>query len=79
MTRVPYGVTARKFIAALKKDGFTLKRTRGSHRLYVHSDGRRVIVSYHHSGDTFPIGTLQGMIADTGWTEEDLRRLKLLK
>jgi hypothetical protein len=27
---------------------------------------------------TRPIGTLKAMIADVGWSEDDLRRLKLL-
>ncbi|HWY09004.1 MAG TPA: hypothetical protein VNY24_19230 [Candidatus Acidoferrales bacterium] len=31
----------------------------------------------HGLNDTFPIGTLRGMIADVGWTDEDLRRLEL--
>ncbi len=39
--------TAREIVAALSRDGFTLKRTKGSHRRYAHTDGRRVTVSYH--------------------------------
>ncbi|MBI4832797.1 MAG: type II toxin-antitoxin system HicA family toxin [Candidatus Lindowbacteria bacterium] len=78
MTRVPRSLTARKLIAALGKDGFILARTKGSHHLYVHSKGRRVTVSYHHSSDTFPIGTLKQMIDDIGLTEHDLKRLELL-
>jgi hypothetical protein len=41
--------------------------------------GRRVVVAYHALGDTFPIGTLRGMIADAGWKDEDLRRLELVE
>ena len=79
MTRIPRGITAREFIKALREDGFELKRTRSSHRLYRHPDRRRVVVAYHHLGDTFPIGTLKDMIADAGWTEADLRRLKIIQ
>lgn len=75
---VPKGVTARQFIAALHQDGFELARTRGSHRIYRHPDGRRVIVAYHRRSEGFPRGTLAGMIADVGWTDDDLRRLGLL-
>jgi len=77
MTSVPRGVNARKFIRALQADGFSLRRIRGSHHIYGHADGRRVVVAYHHAGDTFPIGTLRAMILDCGWTDEDLRRLDL--
>ncbi len=78
MTETPRGLTARRLIRALQTDGFQLARTRGSHRIYRHPDGRRVVVAYHALSDTFPIGTLKGMLADVGWTEEDLRRLGLL-
>jgi predicted RNA binding protein YcfA (HicA-like mRNA interferase family) len=79
MTRTPRGLSARQFIHALEADGFALQRVRGSHRIYRHTDGRRVVVAYHGLGDTFPIGTLRAMIADAGWQDEDLRRVGLLK
>jgi len=79
MSETPRGTTARQFIRALHADGFFLQRTnRGSHRIYRHPDGRRVVVAYHHLSDTFPIGTLRAMIADAGWDEDDLRRLGLV-
>ncbi len=79
MTDIPRGVTARELIRALRADGFRLMRTRGSHRIYRHLDGRRVIVAYHRVNDTLPIGTLKAMIADIGWTDDDLRRLGLTR
>jgi mRNA interferase HicA len=79
MTQIPRGISARKLIHALQADEFLLQRTRGSHRVYRHPDGRRVIVAYHALGDTFPIGTLKAMIADIGWTDDDLRRLGLIE
>jgi len=78
MTRVPRGLPARRFVRALETDQFVLQRVRGSHRIYRHRDGRRVVVAYHALGDTFPMGTLRAMIEDAGWQEEDLRRLHLL-
>lgn len=77
MTRVPRGVSARRFVRALELDGFELRRVRGSHRVYGHLDGRRVVVAYHSLSDTFPIGTLRGMITDAGWKDQDLQRLEL--
>jgi len=79
MTRAPRGVSARRFIRALELDGFELRRVRGSHRIYGHADGRRVVVAYHGLSDTFPIGTLRGMVSDVGWADEDLRRLGLVE
>lgn len=78
MTRAPRGLSARQLIRALEADGFILQRVRGSHRIYKHADGRRVVVAYHALGDSFPIGTLRAMIADAGWTDEDLERLGLV-
>ncbi|MCS7274216.1 MAG: type II toxin-antitoxin system HicA family toxin [Candidatus Bipolaricaulota bacterium] len=54
-------------------------RQKGSHQTYRHPDGRTVTVLFHRSGETFRPGTLRAMIKDVGWTEADLRRLKLLK
>ena len=79
MTRAPRGLSARHFVRALEADGFALQRVRGSHRIYRHPDGRRVVVAYHALSDTFPVGTLRAMIADAGWQDEDLRRLGLLE
>jgi predicted RNA binding protein YcfA (HicA-like mRNA interferase family) len=41
--------------------------------------GRRVVIQYHHGGDTLPIGTLRQILEATQWTEEDFRRLGLMK
>jgi predicted RNA binding protein YcfA (HicA-like mRNA interferase family) len=79
MTRTPRGVSARQFVHALQADGFILQRVRGSHRIYRHSDGRRVVVAYHQISDSFPLGTLRAMITDVGWKDEDLRRLGLIE
>ncbi len=77
MTRAPRGLPVRRFIRALEADGFALQRVRGSHRIYRHADGRRVVVAYHALSDTFPIGTLRAMIAEVGWRDDDLQRLGL--
>jgi predicted RNA binding protein YcfA (HicA-like mRNA interferase family) len=73
-------VTARQIVAALLRDGFTLRRQAGSHARYVHPDGRRVTVSSHHPGQTFPPKTLRSMVEEQArWSAEDLKRLKLLR
>jgi len=73
-------LTARRLINALTREGFSLDRQSGSHQQYLHPDGRRVTVSFHHPNDTFRSKTLKSMIErQAKWTEDDLRRLKLLK
>ena len=73
-------VRARELISALIRDGFFLRSQSGSHQRYRHPDGRRVTVSFHHASDTFPPKTLKLMIEDQArWTEDDLRRLGLIR
>ncbi|MCK4362543.1 MAG: type II toxin-antitoxin system HicA family toxin [Dehalococcoidia bacterium] len=69
---------ARQIIAALERDGFQKTRQTGSHAIYRRGHCR-VMVAIHAPGATIPIGTLNRIIADAGWTEEDLRRLKLIR
>ncbi len=79
--RVLRGLTARKIINALLRDGFVLDRQAGAHQHYYHSgDHRRVTVSFHPSGQTFAPKILKAMIElQAHWSEADLRRLKLLR
>jgi predicted RNA binding protein YcfA (HicA-like mRNA interferase family) len=73
-------LTGRDIVRALEQDGFRFRRQEGSHARYHHADGRRVAVSYHKSSDTFAPKTLRTMIEKQAqWTEDDLRRLRLLK
>ncbi len=71
---------ARELLSALARDGFALDRQAGAHQLYLHTDGRRVTVSFHRPGETFEIKTLRAMIElQAHWTNEDLKRLKLIR
>lgn len=73
-------LTARELHRALLADGFQVRRQRGSHRYYAHGDGRRATLSFHHSSDTFPLGTLRSIVdVQARWTEDDLRRLRLVR
>jgi predicted RNA binding protein YcfA (HicA-like mRNA interferase family) len=73
-------LTAREIISALIRDGFAFDRGSGSHQIYYHPDGRRVTVTFHAPGDTFTPKTLKSMIEmEARWTEEDLKRLKLIR
>jgi predicted RNA binding protein YcfA (HicA-like mRNA interferase family) len=81
---VDYGrlksLSARRIVSALIRDGFVLDRQIGGHRHYLHPDGRRVTVTFHHPGQSFAPKTLKSMIElQARWSEADLRRLKLIK
>ena len=70
---------AREWIRAAEGDGFIARKSKGSHHLYQHSDGRRVLIVYHKLSNTFGPKTIQQLLDGTGWQENDLKRLKLLK
>lgn len=73
-------LTAGELIRALLKDGFFFAHQKGSHHRYHHQDGRRVTVPFTRTGDTFAIGTLKSIIEKQAkWTEDDLKRLKLIQ
>ena len=72
-------LTVREIIAVLLRDGYSLDRESGAHRLYRHPDGRRVTVPQHRAGETFGPKTLRSMLeSQTHWDEDDLLRLHLI-
>ena len=71
--------TAREWMNALERDGFKKRKHAGSHHIYQHPDGRRILLVYHAPGDTFGPRTIKQLLAGTLWTEEKLRDLNLIK
>lgn len=72
------GIRTRQLIAALEREGFQRTHQTGAHATYRRTD-RKVMVAIHTLGATVPIGTLNRIIVDAGWNEDDLRRLRLMK
>jgi predicted RNA binding protein YcfA (HicA-like mRNA interferase family) len=70
--------TADDLISAIKRDGAVLDTSKGSTRVYLFPDGRRVAIHYHPH-KTYGPELLKALIEDIGWKEDDLRRLKLIK
>ncbi|WP_322743434.1 type II toxin-antitoxin system HicA family toxin [Sphaerospermopsis aphanizomenoides] len=58
----------------IEKIGFYFDRQKGSHAIYKHNDGRRVVIPIH-SGKDIKQGTLMGMIQDVGMDKETLFNL----
>ena len=73
------GKTADQLISALLKDGFVLDTIVRTERVYRHLDGRKVTIHYHTGNTGYGHGLLKALLEDTGWSESDMHRLKLIK
>lgn len=71
--------TADDLISALLKDGFELDEIVRTERIYRHPNGRRVSIHYHKGSDTYRSSLLKSLLDDIGWSENDMRRIKLIK
>ena len=63
-----------RIVKALEKVGFDVARISGSHHILRHPDGRGTTVPVHSNRDVAK-GTLRGILADTGITAEELKKL----
>ena len=72
--RLP-ALTPRKVIAALKRAGFFVHHTTGSHRALRHRDNLqlRVTVPYHNKD--LKTGTLRSIVRQAGMTVQEFRDL----
>ena len=77
-------ITASELRKALIRDGWEEERGNGGIRGYgkpsTNGSGRRRRVTIHyHPKKTYGAKLLQGLMDDTGWTQGDLERLRLIK
>ena len=70
-------ITVDELLKALERDGWKLRKGRGSRRVYRKSP--RVVAIHYHPCKTFDPKMLQMLFKDIGWNESDLYRLKLVK
>lgn len=71
-------LTADNIVSALKKSGFVLDGTDGAIHVYLHPDKRRVSIHYHPQ-KTYGAKLLKRLLDDIAWSEEDMKKLKLVK
>jgi len=71
MDKIPV-VKPKQIVAALQKLGFQEIRQRGSHKQFVHPDGRKTTVPFHPGRDISPIIVRQ-ICKDIGVTPGDFR------
>jgi predicted RNA binding protein YcfA (HicA-like mRNA interferase family) len=67
-------VKGKDLIAALRGQGFTVIRIKGSHHFIRHTDGRATVVPVH-AGETLGPGLLASILRDIKMTREQLRKL----
>ncbi|MBN1690669.1 MAG: type II toxin-antitoxin system HicA family toxin [Dehalococcoidia bacterium] len=71
--------TTDELIAALLKDGFVPEGKLRTERVYRHPSGKKVTIHYHSGSATYSPGLLKALLQDIGWSEADMRRLKLIR
>lgn len=77
-------LTAQDLINALDKEGSGWMKVhiRGAEHVYYNPrrpPNRRYVSIHLHPGKTYGPKQLKGLLSAIGWTEDDLRRLKLIK
>ena len=76
-------LTADDLERALKKAGWLCDMDGGSMRIYLHPDAitkpRPRVSIHYHPHKTYGAGMLQRLLDDIGWTEDEMRTLKLIK
>ncbi|ADR23770.1 addiction module toxin, HicA family protein (plasmid) [Marivirga tractuosa] len=65
---------AKDLIKELQKNGFELARSKGSHHIFKHSDGRRTTVPLH--GGDMPTGTYKAIIKQSGIPDPEKQKGK---
>ena len=73
MTKLPRP-TGKDLLVALRKLGFEIIRTKGSHHYVRHEDGRSTVVSVH-AGETIGPGLMTKILRDCEITVEDIKAL----
>lgn len=68
---MPKALTSKKVISLLERNGFVLRRTKGSHFIFVHPQLKRRVVVPFHTRDV-PVGTLLSIIKQAGISRDDL-------
>jgi predicted RNA binding protein YcfA (HicA-like mRNA interferase family) len=73
MTRLPR-LKGKEIVRILEQTGFRVVRTRGSHAVLKHLDGRTTVVPLH-SGETIGPGLLRAILRDVEMSLENFLKL----
>ncbi len=75
-------ITVDELIRALERDGWVKDsggKTSGTRAYTKGESPRKRVVIHYHPGKTYGDKFLKGLLESIGWSEDDLRRLKLIK
>ena len=64
-------LTAKEVEAVLKRNGFTLARSAGSHFHWVNRESRKLITVPHHGNVKLQQGTLKSIVRQSGLSERE--------
>ena len=73
MTSYP-AVKGKDLVSALRRAGFVVVRTKGSHHFVRHPDGRSTVIPVH-AGETIGVGLMSSILRDVKLTREQLQSL----
>jgi predicted RNA binding protein YcfA (HicA-like mRNA interferase family) len=68
-------ITGKEIVSALKRAGFTLSHTRGSHHYLWHEANKHMVTVPVHTGEIIKPGTLQSILKQAGLTVEEFIKL----
>lgn len=68
-------LTALKLIKILKKEGFTLIRSSGSHQTFYNESTKKIVAIPVHRGHDLGRGITRAIIEDAGYAEDEFLRL----
>ena len=74
MPKIP-AVSARKLIKVLKKEGFVLNRTHGSHQIFVRTSDKRTVSIPNHPGNDLGRGITLAILKDADISIEKFLKL----
>ncbi len=72
------GIHVERLVKALKADGWVRGECKGAVHPYRSRDGK-IITIHWHPKKTFQPSLLKALLEKIGWSERDLKRLKLIK
>jgi len=67
-------VKGKDLVSALRRAGFVVVRTKGSHHFVRHPDGRSTVIPVH-AGETIGVGLMSSILRDVKLTREQLQSL----
>jgi predicted RNA binding protein YcfA (HicA-like mRNA interferase family) len=72
-------ITADEIINALQKDGWELRSSGGGSSRRIYIKNKKLVSIHYHPHKEYGRGMLRDLLRDVEWTEQDLKRLKLIK